>query len=78
MILKFLKELRAQVTEDEFNEVLNIATQDIKFNQVGFNKLTKAKKFIEICMSSLIAIQNKGSEEYGQVTTAPREVYSCH
>lgn len=62
MLFKFLKELRAQVTEDEFNRVLNIATQDIKVNQLGFNKLTKAKKFIEICKSSLILV--KGGEEF--------------
>ena len=57
MILEFLNEIRANITEEEFNEMLMIAEQDIKFNQIGFNKLTKAKTFIEICMSSLILIQ---------------------
>ena len=59
MILKFLNEIRANITEDEFNEMLIIAEQDIKFNQIEFNKLTKAKTFIEICMSSLILIQKE-------------------
>lgn len=64
MIIKFLKELKASVTEDEFNEILITAEQDIKFNQIGFNKLTKAKTFIEICISSLILIRRE--QDYGK------------
>lgn len=64
MIIKFLKELKASVTEEEFNEILIIAEQDIKFNQIGFNKLTKAKTFIEICINSLILIRRE--QDYGK------------
>lgn len=65
MLFKFLKELKESLTKEEFIEVLQITEQDIKFNQLGFNKLTKAKKFIEICKSSLILVKEvKNFETY--------------
>lgn len=60
MIFEFLKELRSQITDEEFNETLKLATQDIKSNRVGFNKYTQSRELIEICMSSLIIIQSEG------------------
>lgn len=30
-------------TKEEFEEVLKIATEDIKFNNIGFNKRTKVE-----------------------------------
>lgn len=60
MVFEFLKELRSQITEDEFNETLKVATENIKLNRVGFNKVTKGEMFIGICMNSLIVVQSKG------------------
>lgn len=64
MVIKFLQELRVQVTDKEFNEVLRVAEDDIKFNQIGFGKLTDSKTFIEICMSSLIVVQRCENESF--------------
>ncbi len=57
MLFDFFKELKSQTTEKEFNEILKIATQDLMFNQVKFNKRTSERKVIEVCMDSLILIQ---------------------
>lgn len=57
MLFNFFKELKAQTTESEFKEVLRIATQDLMFNQVKFDKRTSERKVIEVCMESLILIQ---------------------
>jgi len=59
VISKFLKELKQSLTQDEFKEVLIIATQDILFNNVGFKKLTKEKEFIEICKKSLLLLKSR-------------------
>ncbi|MEG2918840.1 MAG: hypothetical protein RR851_13005 [Clostridium sp.] len=53
MSFNFLKELRETTTKEEFEEVLIIATQDIKFNNVGFKRLTKAADLIAVCKCSL-------------------------
>ena len=57
MLFHFFKELESQTTEKEFKEVLKIATQDIMFNQVKFDKRTSERKVMEVCMESLILIQ---------------------
>jgi hypothetical protein len=57
MLFDFFKELKSQTTEKEFKEVLKIATQDLMFNQVKFDKRTSERKVIEVCMDSLILIQ---------------------
>lgn len=57
MLFDFFKELKSKTTEKEFNEILKIATQDLMFNQVKFNKRTSERKVIEVCMDSLILIQ---------------------
>lgn len=49
MVFKFLTWLKANVTEEQFKNILAAADKDIKFNRVGFNKTTGSKKFIEIC-----------------------------
>lgn len=36
-------EVASKTTVEEFTEVLKIATEDIKFNNIGFNKRTKVK-----------------------------------
>jgi len=57
MLFDFFKELKSQTTEKEFKEVLKIATQDLMFNQVKFDKRTSERKVVEVCMDSLILIQ---------------------
>ncbi len=57
MLFDFFKELKSQTTEKEFKEVLKIATQDLMFNQVKFDKRTSERKVVEVCMDILILIQ---------------------
>ncbi|MEG2412611.1 MAG: hypothetical protein RSA29_16955 [Clostridium sp.] len=57
MVLKFLDELKQNVTKDEFKEVLAIATQAIIFNNIGFKKLTKEKEIIDVCNKSLLLLR---------------------
>lgn len=57
MLFDFFKEMKSQTTEKEFKEVLKIATQDLMFNQVKFDKRTSERKVVEVCMDSLILIQ---------------------
>lgn len=49
MVFKFLRNLKAEVGENNFKDILAATDQDIKFNRVGFGKTTSPKKFIEIC-----------------------------
>ncbi|NFO31468.1 hypothetical protein FDB41_15040 [Clostridium botulinum] len=51
MVFEFLKWLKANVTEDEFKEILEAADQGIKFNRVGFGKRTDPNTYINICTS---------------------------
>lgn len=59
MAFKFLEDLKQKVTEQEFKEILTIATQDIMFNNVGFKKLTTEKDLISVCEKSLILIRGR-------------------
>lgn len=58
MVNNFLKQLRAVTTKEEFKEILKIAEQDIKFNRVGFSRLTNQDNFINICKMSERLIRN--------------------
>ncbi|WP_238858948.1 hypothetical protein [Clostridium sp. YIM B02569] len=51
MVYKFLRWLKANVTEEQFKDILAATVQDIKFNRIGFGKTTGPKKFIDICTS---------------------------
>ncbi len=52
MLFKYLESLKNNINEEEFKEILKITADDIKFNRIGFNKTTNAKKFIEIAERS--------------------------
>ena len=52
MLTAFLSAMKTRVTEEEYKEILDIATKDIKFNRVGFNKKTKVDYVIKIIESS--------------------------
>lgn len=49
MLFKYLTNLKNSTNEKDFNEILKMATDDIKFNRTSMGKKTSAKKFIEIC-----------------------------
>jgi hypothetical protein len=49
MVFIFLTWLKANVTAEQFEDILLAADQDIKFNRVSFGRTTGSKKFIEIC-----------------------------
>lgn len=49
MVFKFLTWLKANVTEEQFKNILAAADQDIKFNRVCFGKRTTPKQYIDIC-----------------------------
>lgn len=49
MVFKFLKNLKKEVGESNFEIILDMTDADIKFNRIGFGKTTGPKQFIEIC-----------------------------
>lgn len=51
MVYKFLRELKSKTTDEQFKDILAATDQDIKFNRIGFGKITGPKKFIDICTS---------------------------
>ncbi|WP_244832984.1 hypothetical protein [Clostridium sp. BJN0001] len=56
MVFNFLNELKEKVCKKDFEIILNMATDDIKFNRVKFNKRTSPKEFISICSMCYLAI----------------------
>ncbi|WP_244833396.1 hypothetical protein [Clostridium sp. BJN0001] len=56
MVFNFLDELKRKVCKKDFEVILDMVTDDIKFNRVKFNKRTSPKEFITICNSCYIAI----------------------
>lgn len=56
MVFKFLRWLKANVTDDQFKDILAATDQDIKFNRVGFGKRTSPSTYIKICTSCAIVI----------------------
>lgn len=49
MLGEYFKWLKRNVSEELFNDIVNAAEEDIKFNRVGFNKTTTEEEFIVIC-----------------------------
>lgn len=54
----------SKASKEEFEEVLKIVTQDIKFNNIGFNKFTKTEKLKELLDRSLILV--RGVQAYDE------------
>ncbi|AQR95522.1 hypothetical protein [Clostridium saccharoperbutylacetonicum] len=50
MVFNFLKWLKANVTEEQFKDILAATDQDIKFNRVSFGKRTNPITYINICI----------------------------
>ena len=49
MVFEFLNNLKKEVGEINFKDILEATDQDIKFNRISFGKTTSPKQFIEIC-----------------------------
>lgn len=56
MLFKYLENLKNNTNDEDFKEILKIATDDIKFNRILFGKLTKANEFIKIIEFSKEAV----------------------
>lgn len=48
MLLNKLTELKKCCTKEQFTQILEETTRDIKFNRIGFNKRTSQNEFKEI------------------------------
>lgn len=56
MVLDFLKQLRAKVSQEDFKTILDMTIDDIRFNRTSFGRKTSASEFIEICKRCCIAL----------------------
>ena len=52
MIKQLLKEFGARTNEQEFNEIMQITTDDIRENRVKFGKRTNLKQVLNIAIIS--------------------------
>jgi hypothetical protein len=52
MIRQLLKEFGAKTTEQEFKEILQITTDDIRENRIRFGKRTSLKQMLTIAIMS--------------------------
>ena len=48
MLLKRLTELKKCCTKEQFSQILEGTTDDIKFNRIGFGKCTSPGEFMEV------------------------------
>lgn len=60
MVKNYLDWLRANTTKERFINVLKMTEEDIKFNRLGFSKVTSQKEFIEICKISFTILNREG------------------
>ncbi|WP_026881367.1 hypothetical protein [Clostridium akagii] len=61
MIRKILEEDGIKLTDKEFKKVMKAATQDIKFNRIGFKKKTDSNEMIDIV--KICCVVRERSEE---------------
>lgn len=61
MIRKILEEDGIKLTDDDFYEVMEMATWDIKFNRIGFKKKTDSNEMIDIV--KICCVVRERSEE---------------
>ena len=62
MVFKFLTWLKANVSSENFKDILAAADQDIKFNRVSFGKRTSPIKYIDICTKCANVILRGGEK----------------
>ena len=53
MLFKFLKSVEKKYGKEVLGQALEVTSQDIKFNRIGFGKVTKSVDFIKIFNRSL-------------------------
>ncbi|MGL4571828.1 MAG: hypothetical protein ACRCVJ_12270 [Clostridium sp.] len=63
MLLQYLDWIKGQTTKEEFTEILKMTEDDIKFNQIGFKKLTRQYEFIFICHRCFNLVRRIRDEE---------------
>ena len=49
MVLEFLSDLKSKVGSDDYEILIAMAREDIKFNMVSFNRKITPGQFIEVC-----------------------------
>lgn len=65
MDLKVLNQFKESTTKEEFEEILDIATQDIKFNNISFRRLTKAEDLKVLLDRGLVLV--RGVQAYESI-----------
>lgn len=69
MLKQMLERRVGHLSNDEFKEVMDIVTDDIKFNRINFSKRTNKIELIEIAERSLYTLRRciylDGTELYG-------------
>lgn len=58
-MIELFNYLSRNTTKDEFKEILNIVTDDIKFNNISFGKVTNFKKITELCQATYKLVTRK-------------------
>ncbi|AJA42501.1 hypothetical protein phiCT453A_11 (endogenous virus) [Clostridium phage phiCT453A] len=73
MIKQMLERRVGHLSNDEFKEVMDIVTDDIKFNRINFSKRTNKIELIEIAERSLQALRRMELEydRYGRAKYNP-------
>ena len=49
MLFKYLRDLRNNIKDEDFREILNIVERDIKVNRTDMGKRTSPSHFIYVC-----------------------------
>ncbi|BDR83492.1 Uncharacterised protein [Clostridium tetani] len=85
MLKQMLEGRVGHLSNDEFKEVMDIVTDDIKFNRINFGKRTNKIELIEIAERSLYTLRRcidlDGTELYGidgQTIVDIREMVTEH
>ncbi len=56
MIRKILEGYGIKMTDDDFKDVMEMATWDIKFNRIGFKKKTGSNEMMDIVKICCVVI----------------------
>jgi hypothetical protein len=63
LIRKLIETCEIKMTDEEFKETMEIATDDIKFNRISFNKRTSLKNVVTISKRSYKVVKNYEEDE---------------
>lgn len=67
MIRKLLKELKIEMSDQEFKEILQMTTDDIRENRIKFNRRTYLPIMLSITLRSLVVL-----EQWNKKSPLPR------